>query len=146
MSRSYKLPVALHKLGAQQVLPSRLGAWSSKSNKHEIHRLDKERGAQEMGNQLTSTQSCSPTCFPSIPSLNLARRQRGMKARVLGSSEQREFRKLVGERVLKGYEGVFIPHPPKLAVVHLSSGFSEEIFGHSESFSGYSKHSAKKAL
>jgi len=69
-----------------------------------------------------------------------------MKARVLGSSEQREFRKLVGERVLKGYEGVFIPHPPKLAVIHLSSEFSEEIFGHSESFSGYSEHSAEKAL
>ena len=75
-----------------------------------------------------------------------------MKARVLGSSEQREFRKLVGERVLKGYEGVFIPHPPKLAIVHLSSGGSEEIsghsekYGHSERFSGYSEHSAEKTL
>ena len=69
-----------------------------------------------------------------------------MKARVLRSSEQREFRKLVGERVLKGYEGVFIPKPPKLAVVHLSSGDSEEMSGHSERFSGYSEHSAEKTL
>ena len=133
-------------MGAQQVTPSRLGAWSSKSNKHEIHRLDEERGAQEMEYQLTSTLSCSPNNFSSIFSPNLARRQSGMKARVLRSSEQREFRKLVGERVLKGYEGVFIPHPPILAIVHLSSGFSEDIFGHSESFFGCSEHSADKAL
>ena len=88
-----------------------------------------------MGNQLTSTFSCSPTSFPSIPSLNLARRQRGMKARVLGSSEQRESRnRSEREReTLNGYEGVFIPLPPKLAVVHLSSGDSKE-------FSGQSKH------
>ena len=119
MSRSYKLPVALHKLGAQQVLPSRLGAWSSKSNKHEIHWLDEERGAQEMGNQLTSTQSCSPTNFPSIPSLNLARRQRGIKARVLGSSKQERSRNWSEREALKGYEGVFIPKPPKLVVTVL---------------------------
>ena len=91
--------------------PSRLGAWSSKSNKHEIHWLGEERGAQEMGNQLTSTQSCS-----------------------------------------EGVCGGIIPQPPKLAIVHLSSGGSEEIsghsekYGHSEQFSGYSEHSAEKTL
>ena len=55
-----------------------------------------------------------------------------MKTRVRGSSEEGEFRNLVGERELKRYEGVFIHHPPKLAVVQLSSGDSEEISGHSE--------------
>jgi len=70
-----------------------------------------------MGNQLTSTLICSPTNLPSIPSLNPTWRQRGIKTRVLGSSEQREIRNWVGEGTLKGYEGVFIPHPPKLAVV-----------------------------
>ena len=56
------------------------------------------------------------------------------------------------ERDTEGYEGVFIPQPPKLAIVHLSSGFSEDIFGHSEksghseSFFRYSEHFAEKAL
>ena len=75
-----------------------------------------------------------------------------MKARVLGSSEQERSRNWSEREALKGYEGVFIPQPPKLAIVHLSSGGSEEIsghsekYGHSEQFSGYSEHSAEKTL
>jgi hypothetical protein len=36
-------------------MPSRLGAQGSKSNKHEFCQPSEERGALEMGNQLTST-------------------------------------------------------------------------------------------
>ena len=63
-----------------------------------------------------------------------------------------EINSLALNLALKGYVGVFIPQPPKLAIVHLSSGGSEEIsghsekYGHSERFSGYSEHSAEKAL
>jgi len=69
-----------------------------------------------------------------------------MKARVLKAQNKRSPE--TGRRggTLKGYEGVFIPKPPKLAVVHLSSGDSEEMSGHSERFSGYSEHSAEKTL
>jgi hypothetical protein len=36
-------------------MPSQLGAQSSKSNKHKVCQPSEERGALEMGNQLTST-------------------------------------------------------------------------------------------
>jgi hypothetical protein len=41
--------------GCSKSTPSRLGAQSSKSNKHEMCQPSEERGALEMGNQLTST-------------------------------------------------------------------------------------------
>jgi hypothetical protein len=72
----YKCPGAHHSLGARWAMPSCLEAWSSKSNKHEIYWLDKEWSAQEMRNQLTSTLTCSPFKFPSIPSPNLAWRSK----------------------------------------------------------------------
>ena len=65
------------------------GVNSSKCNKHEIYWLVEERGAQEIGNQLTSTLSCSPNNFPSIPSPNLTWSQRGVNARVLERSGQK---------------------------------------------------------
>jgi hypothetical protein len=41
--------------GCSKETPSRLGAQSSKSNKHKMCQPSEERGALEMGNQLTST-------------------------------------------------------------------------------------------
>jgi hypothetical protein len=51
----YKLPWAATTFGCSKAMPSRLGAQSSKSNKHELCQPSEERGALEMGNQLTST-------------------------------------------------------------------------------------------
>jgi hypothetical protein len=41
--------------GCSKSMPSRLGAQSSKSNKHESYQPSEERGALDVGNQLTST-------------------------------------------------------------------------------------------
>jgi len=55
-----------------------------------------------------------------------------MKARVLKAQNKRSPE--TGRRggTLKGYVGLFIPHPSKLAVVYISFGDSEEISGRSE--------------
>jgi hypothetical protein len=66
-----------------------------------------------MGNQLTSTLTCSPFNFPSIPSPNLAWKLKEGVRRAFECSGM-EAGKFWSERVnVEGMKGYLYPSPPK---------------------------------